>query len=67
MARHNDVRLKASYDQTLTDSDNIEDFTPTSGEQFRVPGVGQVYFAVGSDPDYSPGQPRIDPNAGFSS
>lgn len=66
MARHNEVQVASGYDQTLSDADNIEDFTPSSGSQFRIPGVGLVYCAVISDPDYTPGQPRIDPNGGFS-
>lgn len=59
MPRFNDVQVASGYDQTLSDSDNIEDYTPASGEQFRLPGIGLVYCAVGSDPDYSPGQLRI--------
>lgn len=64
MTRFNEVRLKASYDQTLTDSDNIEDFTPSSGEQDRLPGIGLVYFYVATNPEYSRGEAVNDANAG---
>jgi hypothetical protein len=66
MARHNDVRLAATYDQTLSDSDNIEDFTPTSGETFNIPGVGEVYCGVSTMPSYTAGQAIYDASGGVS-
>ena len=68
MARHNEVRVAATYDQTLSDSDNIEGFTPSGGSPatFNIPGVGSVYFAVGMIPQYSRGEFRLDPNGGSS-
>ena len=66
MPRHNTVEVRATYDQTLGDTYNIEDFTPTSGTTFNLPGIGSVYFAVKTMPDYSPGQLIIDPNGGSS-
>ena len=64
MVRVNDVRVAATYDQSLSDSDNIEDFTPTSGSTFRYPGVGDLYFCLSTNPEYSRGELRIDPSAG---
>ncbi len=66
MPRHNSLEVRATYDQTLGDTYNIEDFTPSSGGTFNLPGVGSVYFAVATHPEYSEGQARYDPNAGQS-
>lgn len=62
MARHNDVRIIAGFNQDPTaDGDNIEDITPSSGSTFNIPGVGSVYYAVSTDPDFSLGQDRYSP------
>ena len=66
MPRFNSVEIRATYDQTLGDTYNIEDFTPSSGSTFNLPGIGSVYFAVGAHPVYSEGQQRIDASAGES-
>jgi hypothetical protein len=66
MARWNSVRLKANFGQTLTDSDNIEGFTPTNGKTVRLPGVGAVYCYVDTTPDYSQGKARVDMAGGVS-
>jgi hypothetical protein len=60
MARHNAVRVAVGFDQDpLSDSDNIEGITPSSGETFNVPGVGSVYAGVRRNPTHSYGQRRI--------
>lgn len=67
MARLNSVRVKASYDQTLTDNDNIESFTPNTGNPKQIwvnRGVGAVYVFVEGEPEYNEGEPVIDPYAG---
>lgn len=66
MTRVNGVQVAATYDQTLTDADNIEDFTPSSGSTFRYPGIGDLYFVLDGIPQYTRGQLRIDPSGGSS-
>lgn len=68
MARLNAVRVVATYDQSLSDSNNIEGFTPSGGSPLadNVPGIGSLYFYVGTNPEYSRGQPRHDANGGLS-
>lgn len=67
MTRLNNVQVAAGFDQTLSDSDNIEGFTPTGGspQQWKAGRAGMVYFAI-FERDYSEGQPRIDFAAGES-
>lgn len=67
MARYNDVRLKANFDQTLSDSDNIEGFTPTGGnpQRFKLGRAGMVYFGV-TQREYAEGERRFDINGGES-
>ena len=68
MARLNSVQLRSGYDQTLGDAYNIEDFTPNTGDPqtVKVSKAGNVYIWVDGEPEFSDGQPRVDPNAGFS-
>jgi hypothetical protein len=66
MAQWNSVRLKANFGQTLTDSDNIEGFTPTNGKTVQLPGVGAVYCYVDTTPDYEQGDPRGALSQGIS-
>ena len=68
MPRLNTVQLKATFDQSLSDSDNIEGFTATGGDPqtLNIPGIGDVFIYVDGEPLYSEGQERIDPNAGVS-
>lgn len=68
MTRLNTVEVKATFDQTLGDSFNIEGFTPLTGspETLHIPGIGDIYIWVDGEPVYSEGQQRIDPNAGVS-
>lgn len=68
MTRLNAVQIQSGYDQSLSDSDNIEGFTPSGGspQTIKVSKAGNVYIFVDGDPDYSRGQPRINANAGFS-
>lgn len=67
MVRYNDVRLKAGFDQTLSDSDNIESFTPNTGspQQFKLGRAGMVYFGV-TQREYSEGQQRLSPTTAES-
>lgn len=62
MTRFNNIRMKATFDQTLSDSDNIEGFTPTGGspQKFKLGQAGMVYFGL-TQREYSEGQPRFDP------
>ena len=62
----NTVLLAASFDQTLTDSDNIESFTPSGGtpKTVNIPGIGSVYCYVNTAPQYSEGQERFTPTSG---
>lgn len=63
MTRFNQVRVKANFDQDpLSDSDNIEGFTPTGGspQKFKLGQAGMVYFGV-TPREYSQGQARFDP------
>ena len=68
MIRLNAVELKATFDQTLTDSDNIEGFTATGGDPqtLHIPGVGDVFIYVDGEPQFSEGQERIDPSGSVS-
>src|SRR5688572_4959145 len=63
MTRYNDIRLKANFDQALSDSDNLEGFTPTGGspQRFKLGRAGMVYFGI-SQREYSEGQSRFDIN-----
>lgn len=67
MTRFNNVRVKATFDQALTDSDNIEAFTPNTGSPQKVKAAqaGMVYFYVG-EREYSEGNARLDINGGES-
>lgn len=67
MARYNDVRVKAGFDQTLTDSDNIEGFTPSGGnpQRFKLGRAGMVYFGV-TRREYREGQSRFSPTSAES-
>lgn len=67
MARFNNVRMKAGFDQTLSDSDNIEGFTPTGGspQKFKLGQAGMVYFGL-TQREYSEGQSRFDPTGAQS-
>lgn len=67
MTRVNNVRLKAGFDQTLSDSDNIEGFTPTGGDpqKFKFAQAGMVYFGL-TQREYSQGQARFDPTGAQS-
>lgn len=67
MTRFNNVRVKATFDQSLSDADNIESFTPTGGspQKFKLAQAGMVYFGV-AQRDYSPGQSRFDPTGAQS-
>lgn len=67
MTFFNNVKIKAGFDQTLTDAENIESFTPNTGspQQFKAGRGGMVYFAV-AERDYSEGQERLDPDGGSS-
>lgn len=61
MTRFNSVQVASGFDQTLTDSDNIEDFTPSTGspKPEYLAGVGAVYCWVDGHPkEYSRGQKR---------
>lgn len=62
----NTVLLAATFDQTLTSSNNIESITPTGGspKTVHIPGIGDVYCYVLNAPLYSEGQERFDLNAG---
>lgn len=69
MPRLNSVQMQSGWDQSLSDSDNIEAFTPSGGspQTIHVSKAGDVYIFVDGDPeDYSRGQERISGNAGFS-
>lgn len=67
MARYNHIRIKVGFDQTLTDSDNIESFTPTGGspQKFKASHGGMVYLAAG-ERVYSEGEPRYHPDGSVS-
>jgi hypothetical protein len=67
MVFYNEVRVAAGLDQTLSDSDNIEAFTPNTGnpQRFKAGRGGMVYFAV-SQRVYSEGQARFDLNGAQS-
>lgn len=67
MARYNEVRMKAGWGKTLSDSDNIEGFTPNVGspQRFKLGRAGMVYFGV-TQRDYSEGQARFDPSGAQS-
>lgn len=66
MVRYNSVQVATGYDQSLSDSDNIESFDPsTSNFAPNFPGVGVLDIWVDGDPQYSRGQDRFDPSAGF--
>lgn len=63
--RFNTVRVKANWDQTLTDSDNIEGFTPNTGSPLQVDSpVGNVYIFVDGLPEFNRGAPIYDASAG---
>lgn len=67
MTRFNNVRMKTGFDQTLSDSDNIEGFTPTGGnpQKLKFGQAGMVYFGL-TQREYSPGQSRFDPTGAQS-
>ena len=67
MARYNDVRVKAGFDQTLTDSDNVEGFTPTGGnpQRFKLARAGMVYFGL-TERVYREGEERLHPDGSVS-
>jgi hypothetical protein len=67
MARFNNVRMKANFDQSLSDSDNIEGFTPNVGspQKFKLGQAGMLYFGV-TQREHSDGQSRFDPNGAQS-
>lgn len=67
MTRYNDVRIRAGWDETLSDADNIESFTPTGGspQRFKLGAAGMVYFGV-TQREYSQGQSRFDPTGAQS-
>lgn len=67
MAFFNNVRIKAGFDQTLADADNIEGFTPTGGnpQRFKLARGGMVYFGV-AERVYSEGDERIHPDGSVS-
>ena len=69
MARLNGLQMASGFDQTLSDSDNIEAIIPNIGDPqtIKVSKAGEVYVFVDGDPEsFSRGQERTDPNAGFS-
>jgi hypothetical protein len=63
----NTVLLAATFDQTLTGSNNIESLTPNTGnpKPFKASRAGMVYFAV-SERVFSEGQERLSPNGSVS-
>lgn len=68
MTRLNTLQMASGWDQSLSDSDNIEGFTPTGGSPTRihVSIAGDVYIFVNGDPeDYSRGQEVFDAAGGF--
>lgn len=62
MPNFNEVLVAADWDQTLDANDNIESFTPNTGnpQKFKASRAGMVYFAVASR-EFSEGQSRFDP------
>jgi len=60
MPNLNTILVAADFDQSLTSNDNIESFTPNTGnpKPFKAARAGMVYFAV-SERVYSEGQERI--------
>ena len=61
MPDFNQVLIAADWDQTLDASDNIESFTPNTGnpQRFKASRAGMVYFAV-QGREFSEGEPRFD-------
>jgi hypothetical protein len=63
----NQVRVASGFDQSLTDSDNIESINPSGNPlTIHIPSIGDVYCVVNSTPLYSEGQARLSPDAGQS-
>jgi hypothetical protein len=67
MAFYNQIRIKAGFGETLSDSDNIEAFTPTGGspQKFKAGNGGMVYLAA-SERVFSEGEPRYHPDGSVS-
>lgn len=62
MPTFNEVQVAADFDQTLDANDNIETFSPNTGnpQRFKASRGGMVYFAV-TEREYTEGQSRFDP------
>lgn len=67
MPNFNQVLVAANFDQALDSGDNIEAFTPNTGDPkpFKASRAGMVYFAV-TGREYSEGEPRFHPNGAQS-
>jgi len=62
MTRFNSIQVAANFDQSLSDSDNIEGFTPNIGspKTIHIHGIGDLYCYLDAFPEYSEGQSRLD-------